>query len=475
MIIKDLSIPAIERSIQDLRNEAMIARERERSQAIAAYRKEQLLDKTWVGDYVDIDDLPLSFSAITSKIVDRRSIAYRKAPERQYTGELPQSYIDASARKNVRMKVLERYTNLLGVNAMEVRLIGDELHYAIINQFRPFFLPNHPTVPVGIQYLIHESSETNSAIKEQIWVVWTATVEFPNGDKVLGKHFLVDGAGKELDARFQPESAPINPFDILPDVFSYAEEVIDDFWITGMQDVVNANRMIDINLSELNHLIRNQAFGQAVLTGDQITNELQIQTGYDKVVKVVGQNINFDVLQYNAKFNELIAAIKFQVELVGTNNGVNIQWAIQGNPASGFSLLIQNIALLEAREDDIDQWRDFERRLYKVEQVIWEKSGMGTLPDLVSVDFVEPQFPVNPSEKVAAQNDKLEKGLISLVDIYKEDNPDSGLKDEEIVEKIQENLETNRLTRTVTPASNVLTQILEGGTGALGGESRNAS
>ena len=141
---------------------------------------------------------------------------------------------------------------------------------------------------------------------------------------------------------------------------------------------------------------------------------------------IEGEDVTAGVLNFNAPINEHIQAIRFQIELLNNNNSLTTKWKLEGNPASGFSLMVQNIELLEAREDDLEQWRMFEKDLYEIEKVIWEKSGMGTLPESISVNFVEPTFPKAPSEQREQDEWDLEKGLVSIVELFKRGNHDSG-------------------------------------------------
>ena len=446
MIFTETGLAAIQRSIADQRLFNANSREEQRRSAIRAYRGEQLDDSKWISTYIDMDlgDIPLSYTRVTKNIVDKRSLSYKDAPTRTPEGTqvtFPAKYVDASERKDIRLKTLERYTNLLGATAMMPMLVDDKFQYHIINEFRPYFLPNDTHNPYGVLYLVHQDSEPTAGHFQQVWSYWDA--EF---------HFLVDGDGKELHRSLQPETFPENPFGEIPLVFAHTEEIVDDFWTSGMQDVVDANQKIDIALTELNYVLRYQAFGQMYATGSNITGN-NIETGYNKFLIVEGDDVNAGVLNFNAPIVPHIEAIKFQMDLVCQNNGISLKWSLSGTPASGFSLMVQNIDLLELREDDIDQWRMFEKDLYRKEKVVWETMKKGNLPDGINTDFAEPEMPMQASEQRAQDDWELEKGLVSIVDLYKEDNPDSGLTDEEITQLLIDNATLNKSVKPLPPVN----------------------
>ena len=202
MIFTETNLTAIQRSITEARIFNADQRQKIRRVAIEAYRGEQLDNEAWIGQYIskDLGDIPYSFTRLTKAIVDKRSLTYKDAPERLPQGNqkvFPGNYVDASATKDVRMKTMERYTNLLGVNAMMPVLNKERKRftYHIINEFRPYFLPEDTHNPYGILFLIHQDTEPTAGTFNQVWAYWDPEW-----------HFLVDGEGKELHKSLQPES-----------------------------------------------------------------------------------------------------------------------------------------------------------------------------------------------------------------------------------------------------------------------------
>ena len=450
MIFTDNTRAGIHRSIAEQRKFNADERRKIRQRAITAYRGEQLSDPEWIGAYINREetDIPFSFTRLTKSIVDKRSLTYKRPPERLYdSATLPGDYVKASARKDIRFKTLERYTNLLGVNGMMPVLKNGKFRYDIINEFEPIFLRDDPQNPFAIQFLVHRDTEPSATGFDEEWAVWSPDF-----------HFLVDGNGGELRSSLQPESYPHNPFGILPVAFAHAEEIVDDFWTAGMGDVVHANQMIDIALTELNFVTRYQAFGQLYVTGTTLTGDA-IKTGYNRLMTVEGQDTAVGVLNFNAPIKDIIETIRFQMELVSQNNNISMKWSVEGNPASGFSLLVQNIDLMEAREDDLDQWQMFEKDLYEIETVIADKSGLAKLPELKSVNFVEPSFPINAGEQRDKDEWDLGKGLVSIVELFKRGNPDSGLTDDKIKQMLIDNATLNKEVKPAQPV-NALASVI---------------
>jgi hypothetical protein len=142
--------------------------------------------------------------------------------------------------------------------------------------------------------------------------------------------------------------------------------------------------------------------------------------------------------------------------MIGNMYNVNIKWSIDGSAPSGFSLLVQNIDLLESREDDIEYAESYEKEIYDVIQVQDDILGLGNkLPvrdknNKLYVDFQEVNFPVNAAEEREKWDWEIEKNAKTIVDYIQSDQ---GLTDEEAMERYEEN---KKINTNLTPRQQAL-------------------
>ena len=127
------------------------------------------------------------------------------------------------------------------------------------------------------------------------------------------------------------------------------------------------------------------------------------------------------------------------------NHGIRAQWSQEGGtPASGWSLMVQNLDLLENREDDVPLWSVYDNQVYEIERAILDVESGGWLPDDRPVNFSEVKFPLSPQEERDNRDWRLEKGLDSIVDYLMAENPDGYETPKKALEKILENRRINK-------------------------------
>ena len=100
----------------------------------------------------------------------------------------------------------------------------------------------------------------------------------------------------------------------------------------------------------------------------------------------------------------------------------------QDRPSSGLALKIKDFEHVQDYKDDLELWRDFEKKLFNLEKVIAE-SNNSKIGKTMIVDFKEPEYPVSVQEQITKDNWDLENGLITLEEIYKRDRSDISLEE----------------------------------------------
>ena len=140
-------------------------------------------------------------------------------------------------------------------------------------------------------------------------------------------------------------------------------------------------------MTMLQHHIR-KAGGQYVIEGQVDTNNIEL--GLNKVVVI--DNGSMSNLNPNIDINSIIEGIKFQLQQVAINHHLSFDFGINGSK-SGVALKIENVELLEQREDDVEKYNRLEQDLYKVEKVIADIEANISLPEDISINYTEVNFP----------------------------------------------------------------------------------
>ncbi len=382
--------------------------------------------KDYIEQYIqiDADDIPITYTGITKKIIKKVAQVYNNPASRTLEqGE--DKYLDVTELKDYWNKEAERRTKLLGVIAYGAFWKDNKLDYRIIQNYIPIF-DGDSLNPIGITYPIIGGEKA-----EQVWVVWTDQ-----------EHYVTDSEGQRLKASEQElygvNEEQINPYGICPFTSQHARPLVSDYWTQGAEDLINANEMIDLNLTDLNYLARYQAFSIIYTTGLNDGDAQKIKISAKDVIGLPdGTTINS--LDLQSKINDLIESIKFQVQLIERNYGLNINWGIEGAP-SGFSLVVQNVDLLEAWKDDIGIANIWEKEIFEIEKRIIEVET-GVKVDGLKVNFAEPRLPINKTEEMAYWDWLVERKLKTWADYYVE-VLDTDISPEDAQKEIEENAET---------------------------------
>ena len=382
-------------------------------------------------------DTPMVSYNITKKIINKISLVYKEAPERTIgDSDVYEQWIAENPRFNLAIKEAERYKNLIGKILFRPRYMQDYKKWVfyIETYYQAHFLEGDPTNPVAYSYPIKQelSSVSRKEVREDWWVFWSDELHFE----------YIPGTNKQRPAAELSDFN--NPFGIIPLVEMRDSFPVNQYDCSGAIDLVQANQAINVALNDLNVMVHYQAFDQMVGKGINEADVAKIKTGPRKIVLIGDPEADLSLLGYNPKIIDSIEAIKFQFKSIAQMYNINMEVSLDtSGPVSGFSLLVQNIDLLEAREDDVEVAAVGEKELYKVLQAIqgYYKTPPKFPEGELNVDFQDIRFPVNQTEELARWDWEIEKNAETVIDYMQSKNPD--LDDDEALEQYKKNKELN--------------------------------
>jgi len=400
MIVYSNAKDIIDESIRQLKWENQNAMLEVRDEALDYYtynNTKKYIDQFFSGSLQE--EIPIYCVNLTKKLINRISLVYKDAPIRDVENDL---YYDLTQDKDWKMKSFERIHNLLGTIAVHVCWEDDKFVYHPIMNFVPVMDPYNPLKPIGLTYPLNKATADWRNTEEDLFVYWSAD-----------EHYMFNSSGKII----QVNEENVNPYGVLPFVFIQPNSMVDEFWNEGAMDIALGNKQIDIAMTMLQHHIRT-AGGQYVIEGRVDANNIQL--GLNKVV-VIDEG-NMSNISSNTSINDIKEGIQFQLKTIAFNNNLNFDFGLSGSK-SGVALKIENLELLEAREDEVEKWRRAEKHIYEIERQIISVETGTQLPEGISLDYTEVKFPDFERER-EEWDWKFQHGLADKYDYMMAHDPD---------------------------------------------------
>ena len=390
---------------------------------------EGYIKKYFSGDA--FSEIPPSFTNFTRKFINKISRIYTLGAKRT-VGNDSELYETLTPTKDVRMKHSERMTRLIGTIANRVFWDNDKFDYRPIYYFETYF-GEDPFTPEAIIYpLLNKTADLSNTVGLQ-WGYWDSE-----------KYAVLSEDGATLKEEK-------NPYGILPFVFTHREDQLDSFFVEGASDIVNANEQVNIGLTEMNLGMRFNMFGQPWVSGLR-SDQTLMRVGSNSILDM-GDEGTYNVTSPSGNVAEAINNIKFQIELVASNNHLWIQWAESGGEVpSGISLMIKDLERKEDYFDDIALWRMYEQEFYKVERTIADYNNI-SLPEEFGIDFEEVEYPTTIQDQILKDEFDLSQNLITRAKIMVRGNKDL------TIEQAQETIDANRQTNEAETKQSIFAQF----------------
>jgi hypothetical protein len=177
-----------------------------------------------------------------------------------------------------------------------------------------------------------------------------------------------------------------------------------------------------------------------------------IRAGSNTILDM-GEEGKYNITSPGGNITEAIDNIKFQMELVATNNHLWIQWAESGGEVpSGISLMVKDMERKEDYYDDIALWRLYEKDLYEIERTIAAYNNIN-LSEEFGIDFYEVEYPKTVQDQILKDNFDLQNNLTTQAKIMVRENKDLTL------EQAQAIIDNNRGFNEQTRQQSIFTQF----------------
>ena len=182
-----------------------------------------------------------------------------------------------------------------------------------------------------------------------------------------------------------------------------------------------------------------QAFSQAVITGFY-TDEKIKRAGADEVI-VLPEGSDYNLVAPKINMGDYIEWIKTTIDNCAQDNHLYVQFAQDGGETpSGVALKIKDLSRYEDWQDDLDLYKIYEQKFYKLEKQL--ASIFGTkLPDTLQINFAEPEYPMSVDDQIKLEQHELANNLTTEWQILQRHNKD--LTDKEAQDIIEENRRIN--------------------------------
>ena len=356
----------------------------------------------------------------TRRFINKMSRIYTLGADRNVSDE----YLSLTRKKNARMKHIERMTRLVGTIAnrgmVKEDANGTFFDYRPIYYYNAFF-DDDPFLPMAITYpLLLPVNDISDSGKLE-YAYWDDT------------HYAQYDEDGNITMQYE------HGFGMLPFVFTHREDQIDSHFVEGANDIVNVNEQVNITMTEMQLGLRFQMFGQPVTTGADIDVNT-IRTGSDSILGLP-EGSTFNIVAPEGDINAVIENVKFQIELVASNNHLMINWAEQGGEMpSGVSLMIKDLERTEDYYDDLELFRMYEEEFFIVEKAVGQANNIN-LPNNFGVNFVEPEYPQSIQDQIAWNTYRLSNNLTTRPKLLNEINTDLSLEEAEQI--VNANAEVN--------------------------------
>lgn len=256
-------------------------------------------------------------------------------------------------------------------------------------------------------------------------------------------------------------------------------EDIADYWGSFGADLVDAMQTMNVQLGNIWETTILQVHGQPFLVNVELEKGKKVKIGPKHPITVtkVSKDDVAPSLTFPKPDPDIEETQGFLDWFIKTNAAAYglppSAWAIDEQRLSGFAKFMDNIELLEMREEDATQWETTEQDLYTKSAIVWNTWAAANSEPLVpeevevKLDFPPVKVPESPAEKTQRWALQIASGQASHVDYFMEEE---GLDKEAAEKRAIEVADQNKKITSAgaEPVARLPEEEPEGGEGETG-------
>ncbi len=380
---------------------------------------------------------------IMRRVCRELSSVYTQEPERVITPKSAQKRYEQITQLNEKMARANFLVNGMNDVIIQITTMGGVIDLNILtpDMVTVFENKDNPTVLDAI--LIEDSYYNDASQIERQWIYWSPT-----------RHFILDKDYRKRPIAGNPEM--LNPYaeqnilqnSFYPFVPVHASDRENGFWdrYSG-RDLVDATKLVAIQSTFRNFMVPMQFKQLSVKT--QGVDERQGTTKSNQIkspLDILTTNGDAQVLDWQSNLQQIGEQIQNQIFAIATNYGISAEnFKLTAQAVSGFARKVARERLDEIREEQIKVWRRAEEQVFEAIKWATIVYDLDPIPEAakISIDFAKPKEFEDPQIEIDIKKQKVDLGVISLLDIVKEENPDVKT-DDQAEELLRKNLEIRR-------------------------------
>jgi hypothetical protein len=396
--------------------------------------------------YEDMKHYVDATNNVMRRVMREISTVYASEPMRTITPKGNQKrYEEIMQAMGMNQKLQTANMLLNGLNdiIIQITVMGGTLDFNILTPDMVTVFENKDNPQVLDAIMIEDAYCDENGQTQRQWIYWSPT-----------RHFIVDrdfrkkaiSGNEEMVNPYAEQNILLDKF--YPFVVSHASTRENCFWdrYTG-RDLVDATKLVAIQSTFRNFMVPMQFKQLSVkMTGvderQGTTKSNQIKSPLD----ILTTNGEAQVLDWQNDLKQIGDQIQAQIFAIAGNYGISAEnFKLTAQAVSGFARKVARERLDEIREEQIKIWRQVEGELFDAIRMANNVYGFAPIADTAkfSIDFAEPKQMENETEVIDVQKEKIALGVMSLLDIIKNENPDVKT-DEQAEEILQKNLDINR-------------------------------
>lgn len=334
---------------------------------------------------------------LVSKYINRAANLYINSPERKlFLGDTALDDTDNNivmfnrfvslSKYNRYFKQQNRFTRLFKTSFGRVKF-DNELDCPKWELFPPYAVERvpHPDKPSDINsdlfvFLKLSSVKgfySNSIQSSDRFECWY-NIGFDDNNQAQWQRVIVSGDNLEVDD---------NVYEWLPITVLYDDEPNEPFINSG-DDIIDVSRAMNVLLTYAKFISQYQAHSQLVLKTDNPKGDSQLAVGADKVTPLPTSD-TLEVLDFNPKMLDLVSMGKDLIYLFAIMNNMSPnQFRVDRQALTGVALKVENLDLMEDRQDKIVLFNDYEQEHFHKTVLCQNLFGSKQYSDNLEMHFV---------------------------------------------------------------------------------------